>query len=50
MDDLLSWLAKRAKYKEDQRAIEAAYKNSSLAVRKIPHQPNTKLEASIYNK
>jgi hypothetical protein len=26
MDDLLNWLDKRAKYKEDQRVIEAAYK------------------------
>jgi hypothetical protein len=26
MDDLLSWLDQRAKYKEDQRAIEVAYK------------------------
>jgi hypothetical protein len=25
MDDLLNWLDQRAKYKEDQRAIEAAY-------------------------
>jgi hypothetical protein len=41
MDALLSWLDQRAKYKEDQRAIEATYRqNSSLAVRKIPHQPN----------
>jgi len=41
MDDLLHWLDQRAKYKEDQRAIEAIYKqDSSPAVRKVPHQPN----------
>jgi hypothetical protein len=41
MDALLSWLDQRAKYKEDQRAIEATHRqNSSLAVGKIPHQPN----------
>ena len=40
MDDLLHWLDQRAKYKEDQMAIEAISKsNSSRAVRKIPHQP-----------
>jgi hypothetical protein len=26
IDDLLNWLDQRAKYKEDQRAIETAYK------------------------
>jgi hypothetical protein len=26
MDDLLNWLDQRVKYKEDQRAIEVAYK------------------------
>jgi hypothetical protein len=26
MDDLLNWLDQRAKYKEDHRAIESAYK------------------------
>jgi len=41
MDDLLHWLDQRAKYKEDQRVIEAISKyKSSLAVRKFPHQPN----------
>jgi hypothetical protein len=41
MDALLSWLGQRAKYKEDQRAIKATYRqNSSPAVRKIPYQPN----------
>jgi len=39
MDDLLHWLDQRAKYKEDQRVIEAISK-SSPAVRKVPHQPN----------
>jgi hypothetical protein len=29
MDDLLSWLDQRAKYKEDQWAIEAAYKQDT---------------------
>jgi hypothetical protein len=38
MDTLLHWLDQRAKYKEDQRAIEATYKqNSSPIVRKVPH-------------
>jgi len=41
MDDLLHWLDQRAKYKEDERAIEAISKSkSSPTVRKVPHQPN----------
>jgi hypothetical protein len=41
MDDLLHLLGQKAKYKEDQRAIEATYKQSSSpAVRKVPHQSN----------
>jgi len=40
MDVLLSSLDQRAKYKEDQRAIEETYKQSTtIAVRKLPHQP-----------
>jgi len=32
---------KRAKYKKDQRAIEAISKqNPSPTIRKVPHQPN----------
>jgi hypothetical protein len=42
MDNLLNWLDQKAKYKEDQRAIETAYQNSNIAVRKIPHQPSWK--------
>jgi hypothetical protein len=42
MDNLLNWLDQRAKYKEDQRAIEIAYQNSNTAVKKIPHQPSWK--------
>jgi len=37
MEDLLVWLDQRAKFKEDQRAIERAYESS--AIRKVPHQP-----------
>jgi len=41
MDDLLHRLDQRAKFKEDQRAIEAISKsNSSPAVKKVLHQPN----------
>jgi len=41
MDDLLHWLDQRAKYKEDQRVIEAILKsNSSPTIRKVLHQPN----------
>jgi hypothetical protein len=41
MDDLLNWLDQRAKYKEDRRAIEAAYKqNTNFTVKKPPGQPN----------
>jgi hypothetical protein len=41
MDDLLNWLDHRAKYKEDQRVIEATYKqNTNSAVKKPPSQPN----------
>jgi hypothetical protein len=29
MDNLLNWLDQRAKYKEDRRAIEDAYKHES---------------------
>jgi hypothetical protein len=37
MEDLLVWLDQRAKFKDDQRAIEGAYANST--VRKVLHQP-----------
>jgi hypothetical protein len=41
MDDLLNWLDQRAKYKEDQRAIEAAYKqDTNFADKKSLYQPN----------
>jgi hypothetical protein len=41
MDDLLSWLDQRAKYKEDQRAIKAAYKqHMNSAVKKLLYQPS----------
>jgi hypothetical protein len=41
MDDLLNWLDHSAKYKEDQRAIEVAYKHNTIsAVKKPPSQPN----------
>jgi hypothetical protein len=41
IDDLLNWLDQRAKYKEDQRAIETSYKhNTNFAVKKPPSQPN----------
>ena len=38
MDDLLHWLDQRAKYKEDQRVIEAISRpNSNPTIRKVPH-------------
>jgi hypothetical protein len=41
MDDLLSWLDQRAKYKEDQRAIKAAYKqDTNSTVKKPLYQPS----------
>jgi hypothetical protein len=41
MDDLLNWLDQRAKYKKDQRAIEAAYKHDTNFTDKKPlYQPN----------
>jgi hypothetical protein len=41
MDDLLNWLDQRAKYKEDHRAIEAAYKqDTNFADKKPLYQPN----------
>jgi hypothetical protein len=36
MDDLLNWLDQRAKYKEYQRAIEAAYKQNTNLIDKKP--------------
>jgi hypothetical protein len=43
MDDLLNWLDQRAKYKEDQRAIEAAYKQDINSTAQKPlYQPNQK--------
>jgi hypothetical protein len=44
MDDLLNWLDQRAKYKEDQRAIKAAYKHDINSTAQKPlYQPNQKL-------
>jgi hypothetical protein len=41
MDDLLSWLDQRANYKEDQRAIEAAYKHDTNSTFQKPlYQPS----------
>jgi hypothetical protein len=41
MDDLLNWLDQRTKYKEDQKSIEATYKqNTNSAVKKPLSQPN----------
>jgi hypothetical protein len=38
MDNLLHWLDQRAKYKEDQRVIEAISRpNSNPTIRKVPH-------------
>jgi hypothetical protein len=43
MDDLLKWLDQRAKYKEDQRVIEAAYKQDINSIAQKPlYQPNQK--------
>jgi hypothetical protein len=40
-DDLLNWLDQRAKYKEDQRAIEAAYKQDTNSTFQKPlYQPS----------
>jgi hypothetical protein len=36
MDDLLNWLDQRAKYKEDHRAIEVAYKQDTNSIDKKP--------------
>jgi hypothetical protein len=40
MDDLLNWLDQRAKYKEDQRAIEASYKQNTNSAVKVSLQNN----------
>jgi hypothetical protein len=43
MDDLLNWLDHRAKYNEDQRAIEATYKQDINSTAQKPlYQPNQK--------
>jgi hypothetical protein len=46
LDVLLNWLDERAKYKEDQRAIENAYKNGNKPHRQQFSSTTTRMEST----
>ena len=50
MDVPLNWLDERAKYKEDQRAIEAAYIDGTLAKNSIPPQARQRWNQPQFNR